>query len=104
MHAEALARHTPEARSVSGTVDELLPGLLRDDAPVHLHFTDRVFGDSTTAAADTIARLARVRPVSVTLHDIPQRSDGHAFEALGDLIRTGPTLTNVNDVRAVLVA
>lgn len=95
MHAEALARHTPEARSVSGTVDELLPGLLRDDAPVHLHFTDRVFGDSTTAAADTIARLARVRPVSVTLHDIPQRSDGHAFEArraayarVADLART----------------
>ena len=26
------------------------------------------------------------------------------FDALGDLIRTGPTLTNVNDIRAVLVA
>ena len=26
------------------------------------------------------------------------------FDRLGDLVRTGPTLTNVNDIRAVLVA
>ena len=26
------------------------------------------------------------------------------FDAIGDLVRTGPTLTNVNDVRAILVA
>jgi hydroxypyruvate reductase len=26
------------------------------------------------------------------------------FDALGDLIRTGPTLTNVNDIRAILIA
>ncbi len=26
------------------------------------------------------------------------------FDALGDLVRTGPTLTNVNDIRAVLIA
>ena len=26
------------------------------------------------------------------------------FDAIGDLIRTGPTLTNVNDIRAILVA
>ena len=25
------------------------------------------------------------------------------FDTLGDLIRTGPTLTNVNDIRAVLI-
>ena len=25
------------------------------------------------------------------------------FAALGDLIRTGPTLTNVNDLRAILI-
>ena len=31
-------------------------------------------------------------------------NDGHAFfEALGDALVTGPTLTNVNDFRAVLV-
>ena len=31
--------------------------------------------------------------------------DSHGFfEALGDLIVTGPTLTNVNDIRAILIA
>ena len=32
-------------------------------------------------------------------------NDGHGFfEALGDQVITGPTLTNVNDFRAVLVS
>ena len=26
------------------------------------------------------------------------------FDAINDLIRTGPTLTNVNDIRAILIA
>jgi glycerate-2-kinase len=31
-------------------------------------------------------------------------NDGHRFfEALGDQVITGPTLTNVNDFRAILV-
>jgi glycerate-2-kinase len=32
-------------------------------------------------------------------------NDGHGFfEALGDSVVTGPTLTNVNDFRAILIA
>ena len=35
----------------------------------------------------------------------PHRDDAYGFFAgLGDLVATGPTLTNVNDFRAVLVA
>jgi hydroxypyruvate reductase len=31
-------------------------------------------------------------------------NDGYTFfSALGDLVKTGPTLTNVNDFRAILV-
>jgi glycerate 2-kinase len=31
-------------------------------------------------------------------------NDGHGFfEALGDQVITGPTLTNVNDFRAILI-
>jgi glycerate 2-kinase len=31
--------------------------------------------------------------------------DSHTlFDRIGDAIRTGPTLTNVNDVRAILIA
>lgn len=43
---------------------------------VHVHVTDRLFGASPEDAADALARLAeRVRP-TITLHDIPQDSDG----------------------------
>jgi glycerate-2-kinase len=32
------------------------------------------------------------------------RNDGHGFfQALGDAVVTGPTLTNVNDFRAILI-
>jgi glycerate 2-kinase len=36
--------------------------------------------------------------------DILANNDGHSFfEALGDSVVTGPTLTNVNDFRAILI-
>jgi glycerate 2-kinase len=67
--------------------------------------TDGVDGLEEIAGAllrpDTLARAwARgIRPVDA-LHD----NDGHGFfSALGDSVVTGPTLTNVNDFRAVLV-
>lgn len=43
---------------------------------VHVQFTDRLFGDTPQDAARTIADLARRTPVTVTLHDLPQPSDG----------------------------
>lgn len=51
------------------------------DTGVHVQFTDRLFGDGATAAAAAITRLAdRVhrldRRMTVTLHDVPQPSDG----------------------------
>jgi len=68
--------------------------------------TDGIDGTEDAAGAlvapDTIAR-ARARgldPLSVLA-----RHDSYAlFNAIGDLIRTGPTLTNVNDIRAILIA
>ncbi|MDQ6729722.1 MAG: hypothetical protein M3022_05360 [Actinomycetota bacterium] len=44
--------------------------------PVHLHFTDRIWGDSPEAAAAAIEALATQHSVSVTLHDLPRPSDG----------------------------
>jgi hydroxypyruvate reductase len=45
------------------------------------------------------ARTLSLRPVaSLDAHD-----SGGFFEALGDLLITGPTRTNVNDFRAILV-
>jgi glycerate-2-kinase len=67
--------------------------------------TDGIDGRSDAAGAiagpDTLARaraLGRDPQAALAGHD----STG-LFRALGDLVVTGPTLTNVNDVRAVLV-
>jgi glycerate 2-kinase len=67
--------------------------------------TDGVDGQEEIAGAtigpDTLARAwaAGLRPA-----DHLARNDGHGFfEALGDEIRTGPTLTNVNDFRAIVI-
>jgi hydroxypyruvate reductase len=68
--------------------------------------TDGVDGQVEIAGAviapDTLerARHAGLRP-----HDALARNDAHAlFEVLGDAVVTGPTLTNVNDFRAILLA
>lgn len=67
--------------------------------------TDGVDGAEEIAGAivtaDTLARAAeRGISAKACLAD----NDGHGFfEALGDQIITGPTLTNVNDFRAILV-
>lgn len=47
-----------------------------DPGPVHVQFTDRLFGDTPHAAARAIADLARRTTVTATLHDLPQPSDG----------------------------
>jgi hydroxypyruvate reductase len=64
--------------------------------------------DGTEDAAGAIVApdtLARARALGL---DPPAILAGHdsfsLFDALGDLIRTGPTLTNVNDFRAILIA
>jgi hypothetical protein len=54
----------------------------RDDVPrrVHAQFTDRLWARSPEEAAERFVALAERRSVGVTLHDVPQTSDGHAFE------------------------
>jgi hydroxypyruvate reductase len=48
--------------------------------------------------------LARARAIGIDPAARLDDNDGHAFfEALGDQLITGPTLTNVNDFRAILV-
>jgi glycerate 2-kinase len=67
--------------------------------------TDGVDGSEEIAGAylapDSLAR-ARARGISPRIS--LDRNDGHGFfEALGDSVITGPTLTNVNDFRAILI-
>jgi glycosyltransferase involved in cell wall biosynthesis len=43
---------------------------------VHAHFTDRLWGLDPASAAEAVERLAQRASVTVTLHDLPQASDG----------------------------
>ena len=53
------------------------------------------------AAPDTLARAAAL---GLKAKDRLADNDAYSlFEALGDLVVTGPTLTNVNDFRAILI-
>ena len=67
--------------------------------------TDGIDGSETTAGAlaapDTLARAvaAGMDPRAV----LARHDSWGLFSALGDLLETGPTLTNVNDFRAVLI-
>ena len=48
--------------------------------------------------------LDRLTAAGLTVHDVLRRNDAyHALEAVGGLLRTGPTGTNVNDVAVVLL-
>ena len=68
--------------------------------------TDGVDGGREVAGAfidpDT---STRARALGIDLATTLSNNDGHGFfEALSDQIITGPTLTNVNDFRAILIA
>jgi glycerate 2-kinase len=68
--------------------------------------TDGVDGAEEVAGAlvtpDTLSRAAAL---GVNAKERLADNDGHGFfAALGDQIVTGPTLTNVNDFRAILIA
>ena len=57
------------------------PGQLAAGAPVHLHVTDRLLSrDPAAAAADVVSLARRVR-LTLTLHDVPQPTDGPVFAA-----------------------
>jgi len=44
--------------------------------PVHAHVTDRLWGASPEDATREVVALAARHPLTVTLHDVPQESDG----------------------------
>jgi len=68
--------------------------------------TDGIDGSETNAGAvlypDT---LERANKLGLDAKDYLARNDAYTFfSKLGDLVETGPTFTNVNDFRAILIA
>lgn len=54
---------------------------LAEGTAAHLHVTDRLLGRDPSAAAALVESLARRVRLTVTLHDVPQPSDGPSFRA-----------------------
>jgi glycerate 2-kinase len=67
--------------------------------------TDGLDGmDDIAGAIVTPDTLARARAKGLDPRAMLTAHDSHSlFDTLGDAIRTGPTLTNVNDIRAILI-
>lgn len=90
-------------------VEFLLSLAIALDARAGIHAiagdTDGVDGQEEIAGAIvTPDSLARAWASGIRPKDSLADNDGHGFfEALGDSVVTGPTLTNVNDFRAILV-
>jgi hydroxypyruvate reductase len=68
--------------------------------------TDGIDGSEDNAGAVvTPDSLARARDAGLDYHALLATNDAYGiFSGTGDLVVTGPTLTNVNDFRAVLIA
>jgi hydroxypyruvate reductase len=68
--------------------------------------TDGIDGsDDAAGAVITPDTLARARGAGLDPRAVLTGHDSYTlFDAIGDLVRTGPTLTNVNDIRAILIA
>jgi len=68
--------------------------------------TDGIDGSEDNAGAvlspDSLARASRMNVAGRTL--LAKHDSYGFFSALGDLVMTGPTRTNVNDYRAILIA
>lgn len=81
-YAQEVARAVVDAYLSRGALAESPPRLVeslqdpRGGSPLHIHFTDRLFGSSPEEAAAHFEGIAALAPVSVTLHDVPQLSDG----------------------------
>ncbi len=68
--------------------------------------TDGIDGTEDAAGGFVMPdTLARARAAGLDPHSVLAAHDSYGlFDSIGDLIRTGPTLTNVNDMRAILIA
>jgi hydroxypyruvate reductase len=67
--------------------------------------TDGIDGTEDAAGAIvTPDTLARARAAGLDPRAVLAAHDSYGlFDTIGDLVRTGPTLTNVNDIRAILI-
>lgn len=76
VYARALADAVDEHSDLACGVPLAEVGDLPAGTRVHLHFTDRLWAASPEEAAEVVRDLGARHPLAVTLHDLPQPSDG----------------------------
>jgi glycerate 2-kinase len=93
-----------------GRATEFLLGCaiaLQGESGVHVLAgdTDGIDGvEDNAGAIVTPSTLARALATGMKAQEFLDRNDAyHFFKPLGDLVAPGPTFTNVNDFRAVLI-
>ncbi|MBY6410411.1 hypothetical protein HQ346_02440 [Rhodococcus sp. BP-252] len=90
VHEALAAEGVGHRRVLLDTPWSPLPSDLSACGLVHLHVTDRLFGTSPAQASKHLLSVVEAvgRPVSVTLHDLPQPSDGSSMNARVEFYRT----------------
>ena len=106
----ALPGQPPRASGRGGRATEFLLGCaiaLQGEPDVHVLAadTDGIDGSEDNAGAIvTPSTLQRARALGLKPDEFLHRNDSYSFfQPLGDLVTPGPTYTNVNDFRAILV-
>jgi hydroxypyruvate reductase len=101
----------PEGAKRGGRNTEFLLSLalaLKGEPDIHALACDSDGIDGTEDAAGALVTpdtLARAKQAGLEARAFLAAHDSYSFfEALGDLVKTGPTRTNVNDIRAILIA
>lgn len=78
--AAAAHRLDPAVRAAAVTDLSAALRAVAPGEPVHLHATDRLLGASLEEAADAVETLSRACRLTLTLHDLPQPSDGTKYD------------------------
>lgn len=88
VHDALVARGMPCSLAVAAPTGPV-PSSLAECSLVHIHVTDRLFGADPGEALQNLRLLAESigGPMSLTLHDIPQPSDGAVMPRRADFYR-----------------
>lgn len=76
-----VTRYAGEVAEATGAQVVREAARLAPGSAVHVHVTDRLFSRTPASAADALEALARRVRLTVTLHDVPQPTDGPVFDA-----------------------
>lgn len=79
--AHGVTRYAGEVAAAAGAPVVRDVSDLAEGVPAHLHVTDRLLHRDPAAAATAVESLARRVQLTVTLHDVPQPTDGPGFRA-----------------------